>query len=95
MRNPQVEEGIEELTHLCSLAVHVKGKSPYDEIPAPRDFSRQLLEAAQVRLPRVLPSQGMVVTTKKQLPPKRKSPSIRRGSLNIYLFFLGGTSVIT
>jgi transposase len=77
--NLTVEEGIEELTHLCSMAVHVKGQSPYHEIPVPRDLSRQLLEAARVRLPRVLPSQGIVVTTKKQLPPKRKSPSIQRG----------------
>jgi transposase len=77
--NLTVEEGIEELTHLCSMEVHVKGQSPYHEIPVPRDLSRQLLEAAQVRLPRVLPSQGIVVTTKKQLPPKRKSPSIQIG----------------
>jgi hypothetical protein len=77
--NLTVEEGIEELTHLCSMEVHVKGKSPYHEIPAPRDLSRQLLEAAQVRLPRALPSQGIVVTTKKPLPPKRKTPLIRRG----------------
>lgn len=77
--NFTVEEGIEELTHLCSMEVHVKGQSPYHEIPAPRDLSRQLLEAAQVRLPRVLPSQGIVVTTKKQLPPKRKSPAMLKG----------------
>jgi hypothetical protein len=76
--NLTVEEGIEELTHLCSMEVYVTGKPPYHEIPAPRDLSRQLLEAAQVRLPRVLPSQGIVVTTKKPLPPKRKTPLIRR-----------------
>jgi transposase len=77
--NLTVEEGIEELTHLCSMEVHVTGKPPYHEIPAPRDLSCQLLEAAQVRLPRVLPSQGIAVTTKKPLPPKRKTPLIRRG----------------
>lgn len=77
--NLTVEEGIEELTQLCSMEVHVTGKSPYHQIPAPRDLSRQLLEAAQVRLPQVLPSQGLVVTTKKRLPPKRKSPSTPRG----------------
>lgn len=76
--NITVEEGIEELTHLCSTEVHVTGKAPYHEIPAPRPLSRQLLDAAQVRLPRALPSQGIVVTTKKQLPPKRKSPLILR-----------------
>ncbi len=76
--NITVEEGIEELTHLCSTEVHVKDKAPYHEIPAPRDLSRQLLDAVQVRLPRVLPSQGIVVTTKKQLPQKRRSPSILR-----------------
>ena len=68
-----VEEGITELSHPCSTEVHMQGQRPYHAIPAPRDISAQLLEAAQVRLPRRLPSRGIVVATKKQLQQKRKS----------------------
>jgi hypothetical protein len=39
----------------------------------PRDLSAQLLEAAEVRLPRLLPSKGIIVATKKQLQQKRKT----------------------
>jgi transposase len=70
--NITVEEGITELSHLCSTAVHIQGQRPYHAIPAPRDLSAQLLEAAQVRLPRRLPSTGIVVATKKRLQTKRK-----------------------
>jgi hypothetical protein len=71
--NLTVEEGITELSHLCSTEVHIQGQRPYHAIPAPRDLSAQLLEAAQVRLPRRLPSTGIVVATKKRLQEKRKS----------------------
>lgn len=71
--NITVEEGITELSHLCSTEVHITGQRPYHTIPAPRDLSAQLLEAAQVRLPRRLPSTGIVVATKKRLQTKRKS----------------------
>jgi transposase len=69
--NITVEEGIKDLAQLCCIEVHLPGQAPYNDIPVPRDFSRQLLEAAQVRLPRVLPSKGIVVTTKKKLRKKR------------------------
>lgn len=72
--NITVEEGLEELTHLCGTQVHIQGKIPYYEIAAPRELSHQLLEAAQIRLPSVLPFQGIRVTTKKKLQKKRKSP---------------------
>jgi len=71
--NITVEEGITELSHLCSTEVHIQGQRPYHAIPAPRDLSAQVLEAAQVRLPRRLPSTGIVVATKKRLQKKRKS----------------------
>jgi hypothetical protein len=71
--NITVEEGITELSQFCSTEVHIQGQQPYHAIPAPRDLSAHLLEAAQVRLPRCLPSTGIVVATKKQLQEKRKS----------------------
>ena len=71
--NITVEEGITELSHLCSTEVQIQDQKPYQTIPVPRDLSAQLLEAAQVRLPRRLPSTGIVVATKKQLQKKRKS----------------------
>jgi hypothetical protein len=68
-----VEEGITELSHLCSTEVQIQDQRPYQTMPAPRDLSTQLLEAAQVRLPRRLPSTGIVVATKKLRQKKRKS----------------------
>jgi transposase len=70
--NLTVEEGIKELAQLCCIEVHLVGQAPSNEIPVPRDLSRQLLAAAQVRLPRVLPAKGMAVATKKKLQKKRK-----------------------
>lgn len=70
--NITVEEGIKELAQLCCIEVHFAGQAPSNEMPVPRDLSRQLLDAAQVRLPRVLPAKGMVVATKKKLQKKRK-----------------------
>lgn len=70
--NITVEEGIKELAQLCCIEVHIPGQTPYNDIPVPRELSRQLLETAQVRLPRVLPSNGIEVATKKKLQKKRK-----------------------
>jgi hypothetical protein len=71
--NITVEEGIMELSHLCSTAGQIQDQRPYQTIAVPRDLSAQLLAAAQVRLPRRLPSTGIVVATKKQRQKKRKS----------------------
>jgi hypothetical protein len=67
-----VEEGITALAPLCSTAGPLQGQKPYHAMPAPRDLSAPLLEAAHVRLPRRLPSTGIVVATKKRLQTKRK-----------------------
>ena len=74
--NSTVEEGIKELAQLCCVEVHIPGQPPYNDLPVPRELSRQWLEAAQVRLPRVLPSNGIAVATKKKLQKKRKRASI-------------------
>ena len=71
--NITVEEGLMELSHLCSTEVHIAGQKPYQAMPAPRNLSAHLLEAAQICLPCLLPSRGIVVATQKQLQKKRKS----------------------
>ena len=67
-----VEEGIKELSSLCATEVLLKGVAQCNQILQPRESVRRLLEAADVRLPEVLPSKGIIVTTKKKLPLRRK-----------------------
>lgn len=74
--NITVEEGIKELAQLCCIEVHIPGQPPYNDIPVPRELACQLLEAAQVRLPRILPANSMKVATTKKLQKKRKRPAI-------------------
>jgi len=67
-----VEEGIDQLDTLCATQLLIKGKVRCNQIPQPRAFLQQLLDAAQVTLPEVLPSKGVSVTTKNKLSPRRK-----------------------
>lgn len=68
-----VEEGLKELDALCVTEVSISGGSGYHRIPEPRDLSKGLLEAANVKLPTFLPSKGVNVVTKKKLSPRRKA----------------------
>jgi len=68
-----VEEALQELDALCVTEVSIAGKGSYHRIPKPRELSSQLLRAANVRLPSVLPSKGVKVATKKKLTPRRKA----------------------
>ena len=67
-----VEEGLEQLKSLCATVVSVREEVHYNRIPEPRESLRRLLEAAKVRLPEVIPHKGVIVTTKKKLPSRRK-----------------------
>ena len=67
-----VNEGIKQLDTICATRLLVKGKVRCNQIPRPRPFLQQLLEAAQVTLPEVFPSKGVTVTTKKKLTSRRK-----------------------
>jgi Transposase DDE domain len=69
-----VEEGIAQLATLCSLQVGIKGQSTCHRLPIPREPSAQLLKAAGIHLPKILPSQGARVVTRKQLPSHRPKP---------------------
>src|ERR671919_329416 len=67
-----VPEGLDQLATLCLTKVRVKHQAPYHQIPTPRNTLQCLLDAAQVRLPKVLPSRGGSVTTKTKLQYRRK-----------------------
>ncbi len=69
-----VKEGIDQLDTLCATKLLIKGGVRCNQIPKPRAFLKQLLSAAQVTLPEVLPSKGIQVTTKKKLSSRRKKP---------------------
>lgn len=68
-----VEEGIEELSHICSLHVSYDGKPEFQTIPEPRDMGKKLLETAQVFLPDVILSRSIKVATRKKLVSERKT----------------------
>lgn len=68
-----VPEALSELDALCSTEVCIAEGGCFHRIPEPRELGRQLLEAADVTLPLVLPSKGIRVATKKKLPSQRKA----------------------
>ena len=66
-----VEEGIKELTTLCSIEIEIEGYGKINQIPKARDSVKKLLEAAQVTIPHSLPSRGIVVSTRKKFTDNR------------------------
>lgn len=71
--NVTVEEGIKELATLCATEVSFNNTPALNDIPAPRDSTRTLLQSARVKLPRTLPAKHIRVATKKKLPENRKA----------------------
>ncbi len=69
--NLTVQEGINQLTTLCSQEILIQGKPHYHKIPQPDEAIKKLLDAAGVRLPGALPNRGVRVTTKKKLQKRR------------------------
>lgn len=72
--NVTAQEGIDELTSLCSTELSLDGVTQINNIPEPRESIKKLLDAANVRLPKCLPRSGVNVTTKKKLQLSRKNP---------------------
>jgi transposase len=66
-----VEEGIKELSTLCAIEIEINGCGKINQIPEPRESIRNLVKAANVRLPETLPSKGIIVSTKKKLTERR------------------------
>jgi len=68
-----VQEGINELSTLCATQIHSDDRVLCQQIPQPRPSVKRLLDAAKVRLPQALPSNGVIVTTKRKLHKRRTS----------------------
>lgn len=71
--NVTVQEGLDELSSLCSTQVSGGRRVLCQQIPKPRASVQALLTAAGVRMPEALPSKGVHVTTKRKLPERRKN----------------------
>ncbi len=67
-----VEEGLKQLSTLCSMEMKVKNQASCLKIPRPRERSKQLLMALDIRLPVVLPHRKVRVVTRKKLTERRK-----------------------
>ena len=70
--NITVEEGLKELTTLCSVEISLKDGGSYLRIPTPRPSSTNLLKSANLSLPKVLPHLNTTVVTRKKLQTRRK-----------------------
>jgi len=66
-----IQEGLDELTTLCTVEVETKDGVKYNRVPEPRQSIKILLDAANVHLPSVIPVTGINVTTKKKLQNRR------------------------
>lgn len=69
--NLTVQEGIQQLTTLCSEEVMINGRPYCHKIPQPDKALQKLFDAAGVRLPGALPNKGVRVLTKKKLQKQR------------------------
>ena len=66
-----VEEGLKQLSTLCSMEMKVKNQASCLKIPRPREKSRQLLKALDIMMPIVLPHRNVRVVTRKKLVHRR------------------------
>jgi len=66
-----VAEGIDELGSLRGVELAV-GQAACQKVPEPTGLTRQLLEAADIRLPEVLPLRKVHVATRKKLVSERR-----------------------
>ena len=66
----RVQKGLDDLAGLCVTEIVEKGRARCRQIPEPRESSRKLLEAANIRLSKALACREVVVSTKKRLPER-------------------------
>ena len=62
-----VQEGLSQLSTLCSMELKLINGSSAHFIPTPRPASSLLLEAASILLPKSIPALGALVVTRKKL----------------------------
>lgn len=66
-----VEEGLKQLSMLCSMELVIKDEGSCHHIPTPCRTSAKLLQSVNVRLPNVLPHLGATVVSRKKLQSRR------------------------
>jgi len=69
--NITVEEGIRSLDRICSTFILRDGKVQCQQIPEPNDLNGELLKAADIVLPEVLPGKGINVSSRHKLKRSR------------------------
>ena len=69
-----VEEGLKQLSTLCSMEMKFKNQASCLKIPRPREKSRQLLKALDIKMPIALPHRNVHVVTRKKLVERRNIP---------------------
>jgi len=67
-----IAEGLESLSTLTSTEIKVKGRKNIHSIPIPRDNSKELIEALDIKLPNSIPSTNCKVVTRHKLKNRRK-----------------------
>jgi len=67
-----IQEGLDQLASLCLTEIHFPNRPVSHRLPIPRDSVKQLLAAAQVRLPSKVVAAASGVTTKTKLADGRK-----------------------
>ena len=67
-----VQEGINELSQVCTIELRVNNKPFANRIPHPRDSIKKLLKNAGVRLPEIFSASAKKVATRKKLVNRRK-----------------------
>jgi len=69
--NLTVQEGLAQLSLICSTKMVIKGQESCHRIPRPGSTGIKLLEAANIHLPQALPGLGACVVSRKQLQLSR------------------------
>ena len=67
------DEGVKQLSTICSMELKVKGEGSCLKIPKPRKELEALLKALDISMPRVLPHMEVAVVTRKKLQKQRKA----------------------
>jgi len=70
-----VEEGLKKLSTLCATDITFDDKTYCRWIPKPHPSLQSLLNSAGVKLPEVLPSRNVSVSTRRKLSSRRKKAS--------------------
>ena len=67
------DEGVKQLSTICSMELKVKGEESCLKIPKPLKELEALLKALDISMPRVLPHMEVAVVTRKKLQKQRKA----------------------